>query len=119
MMNTGPEATGAEDARAEETETEPGSRLQQYRKRTEESAPALRDRAEQHAPPEVLEGLARTANNVAQYLEGMAERARVKQAKEEALPEPAEQPPTSTEQAPGATEQVPESKEQAESAPKD
>ena len=59
-----------------------------------------RDRAEQHAPPEVLSGLAATAKNVAQYLDGMAERARVKQAKEEApMPQPGEQVPEPTEQA--------------------
>jgi hypothetical protein len=73
---------------------EHGSRLQQYRKRIEKLASSLRDGAEQHAPPEVLSGLAATAKNVAQYLDGMAARARVKQAKEETpVPEPAEQVP--------------------------
>jgi len=44
--------------------------------------------------------LAATARNVAQYLDGMAERARAKQAKEEArVPKPAEQAPEPTEQA--------------------
>jgi hypothetical protein len=94
MTDTGGEVTRAEDPRAEDTGPEPGSRLEQYRKLIEERASALRDRLEQHAPPEVLSGLAATAKNVAQYLAGMAERARVKQAKEEApVPEPAEQAP--------------------------
>jgi hypothetical protein len=88
MTDTGADVTGAEERRPEDTGAETGSRLQQYRKRTEEWASALRDGAEQHAPPEVLSGLARTAKNVAEYFEGMAERARVKQAKEEAAPEP-------------------------------
>jgi hypothetical protein len=88
MTDTGADATGAEEPRAEDAGTAPGSRVQQYRKRTEDLAASLRDGAEQHAPPEVLSGLARTAKNVAEYLEGMAERARVKQAKEEAAPEP-------------------------------
>jgi hypothetical protein len=35
--------------------------------------------------------LAGTAKNLAHYLDGMAERARVKQATEEAAPEPTEQ----------------------------
>jgi hypothetical protein len=92
MTDTGADVTRAEDPRAGDPGAEQGSRLQQYRKRTEEWALTLRDGAEQHAPPEVLSGLARTAKNVAQYLEGMAERARVKQAKGEApVPEPTEQ----------------------------
>jgi hypothetical protein len=70
-----------------------GSRLEQYRNRIEEWASAVRDGAEQHAPPEVLSGLAATARNVARYLDGMAERARVKQANEEAVSEPADQVP--------------------------
>src|SRR5919108_4960028 len=111
MTGTGGEVTRAEDPRAENTRAEPGSRLEQYRKRTEEWALALRDGAEQHAPPEVLSGLARTAKNVAQYPEGMAERARLKQAKEKAVPEPGEH-------APERTEQVPEPAEQAEGAHK-
>jgi hypothetical protein len=42
----------------------------------------------------VLSGLAATAKKIARYLDGMAERARVKRAKEEApVPEPAEQVP--------------------------
>ena len=73
--------------------TSQGSRLEQYRNRIEEWASAVRDGAEQHAPPEVLSGLAATARNVARYLDGMAERARVKQANEEAVAEPADQVP--------------------------
>jgi hypothetical protein len=89
-----------EDPRAENTLAEPGSRRRQYRKRIEEWASALRAGAEQHAPPEVLSRLAATAKNVALYLDGMAARARVKQAKEEApMPEPTEQVPAPTEQA--------------------
>jgi hypothetical protein len=89
-----------EDPRAEDTVAEPGSRRRQYRERIEEWASALRDGAERHAPPEVLSGLAATAKNIALYLDGMAARARVKQAKEEApLPEPTEQVPAPTEQA--------------------
>jgi hypothetical protein len=107
MTGTGGEVTRPEeDRRAGDTGAEQGSLLQQYRKRVEEWASSLRDGVEQHAPPEVLSGLAATAKNVAQYLDGMAERARVKQAKEEApVPKPAEQ--------------VPEPTEQAESAPKE
>jgi hypothetical protein len=99
VADTGAEVTPgedqlAEDPRAKEKGAERGSRLKQYRKRIEEGASSLRDRAEQHAPPEVLSGLAATARNVAQYLDGMAARARVKQAKEEtSVPEPAEQVP--------------------------
>ena len=94
MTDTGAEVSRPEDSRAKDTEAEQGSRLQQYRKRIEGWASGLRDGAEQHAPPEVLSGLAATAKKVAQYLDGMAERARVKQAKEEApVPEPAEQVP--------------------------
>jgi hypothetical protein len=94
MTDTGAEVSRPEDSRAKDTEAEQGSRLQQYGKRIEGWASALRDGAEQHAPPEVLSGLAATAKKVAQYLDGVAERARVKQAKEEApLPEPAEQVP--------------------------
>jgi hypothetical protein len=54
----------------------------------------------------VLSGLAATAKNVAQYLDGMAERARVKQEKEEA---PVRK----------VSEQVPEPTEGAESASKE
>jgi hypothetical protein len=99
MADMGAEVTPAEnqlaeDPQAKEKGAEQGSRLKQYRKRIEEGASSLRDRAEQHAPPEVLSGLAATARNVAQYLDGIAERARVKQAKEEApVPKPAEQVP--------------------------
>jgi hypothetical protein len=90
-----------EDPRAEDTLAEPGSRRRQYRKRIEEWTSALRAGAEQHAPPEVLSGLAATAKNIALYLDGMAARARVKQAKEEEspLPEQTEQVPAPTEQA--------------------
>jgi hypothetical protein len=89
-----------EDPRAEDTLAEPGSRRRQYRKRIEEWASALRAGAEQHAPPEVLSGLAATAKNIALSLDGMAARARVKQAKEEApLPAPTEQVPAPTAQA--------------------
>jgi hypothetical protein len=99
MTDTGAEVTPAEDPRAgeplgEDTGTGQGSRLEQYRKLVEERASALRDGLEQHAPPEVLNGLAAAAKNVAQYLDGMAERAKVRQAKEEApVPEPAERVP--------------------------
>jgi hypothetical protein len=108
MADTGAEVTRAEDSRAGEpvggdTGTGPGSRLEQYRNRIEEWASALRDGAEQHAPPEVLSGLATAARNVALYLDGMAERARVRQAKEEApAPKPTEQssePPDQAERA--------------------
>jgi hypothetical protein len=101
MTNMGGKVTRPEeDRRAEDTGAEHGSRLQQYRRRIEEWASSLRDGAEQHAPPEVLTGLAATAKNVAQYLDGMAERARAKQAKQEApVPKPAEQVPEPTEQA--------------------
>jgi hypothetical protein len=52
----------------------------------------------------VLSGLAATAKNVALYLDGMAARARMKQAKEEApVPKPAEQVPEPTEQAENAS----------------
>jgi hypothetical protein len=78
------------DPEGEGTGAQPGSRLQRYRKRIEELAISIRDGAEQHAPPEVLSGLAATAKNLAQYLDDMAERARVKQAQLEAAPEPAE-----------------------------
>jgi hypothetical protein len=106
MTGTGGEVTRAEDARPEGAEADPGSRLQQYRKRSEEWALALRDGAEQHAPPEVLSGLAATAKKLAQYLDGMAERARVKQAKEEApAPKPAEQKPEATDQAESASKE--------------
>jgi hypothetical protein len=48
--------------------------------------------------------LAAAAKNIALYLDGMAERARVKQAKEEALlPEPTEPVPKPTEQADSAS----------------
>jgi hypothetical protein len=106
MTDPGADAPRAENTPAEETEAGPGSRLHQYRKRTEEWALALRDGAEQHAPPEVLSGLAATAKKLAQYLDGMAERARVKQAKEEApAPKPAEQEPEPTEQAESASKE--------------
>jgi hypothetical protein len=78
------------DPQGEGTGAEPGSRVQRYRKRLEELAFSIRDGAEQHAPPEVLTGLAAAAKNVARYLDDMAERARVKQAELEAGPEPAE-----------------------------
>jgi hypothetical protein len=78
------------DPQGEGTGAEPGSRVQRYRKRLEELAFSIRDGAEQHAPPEVLTGLAAAAKNVARYLDDMAERARVKQAELEAAPEPAE-----------------------------
>jgi hypothetical protein len=106
MTDTGAEVTRAEDSRPEDTGAEPGSRLQQSRKRIEEWVVALRDGAEQHAPPEVLSGLAGTAQKLAQYLDGMAERARAKQVKEEAVPEAAERA-------------IPEPTEQAENASKD
>jgi hypothetical protein len=111
MTDPGAEVTRTEEPRAEvsrgeDTGVEQGSRLEQYRKRIKEWASAVRDGAEQHAPPEVLSGLAGATKNVAQYLDGMAERARVKQAKEEAsVPQP--------------TEQVPKPRERAESASKD
>jgi hypothetical protein len=105
MTDTGGEVTRPEeDRRPEDTGAEQGSRLQQYRKRIEKWASRLRDGAEQHAPPEVLTGLAATAKNVAQYLDGMAERARVKQAKEEApVPKPAEQAAEPAEQGESAS----------------
>jgi hypothetical protein len=78
------------DPQGESTGAERGSRLQRYRKRIEELAISVRDGAEQHAPPEVLTGLASTVKQVAQYLDDMAERARVKQAELEAAPERAE-----------------------------
>jgi hypothetical protein len=78
------------DLQAEGTGAETGSRLRRYRKRFEEFAISIRDGAEQHAPPEVPTGLAATAKNVAQYLDDLAERARVKQAELEAAPKPAE-----------------------------
>jgi hypothetical protein len=95
MTDTGAGVARTEDPRAENpgaeaTGAEPGSRFQRYRERIEELAFAIRNGAERHAPPEVLTGLAATAKNVAQYLDDMAERARVKQAKEEAAPEPTE-----------------------------
>jgi hypothetical protein len=103
MTDTGAEVTRTEDPRANDTEAENGSR-QHYRKRIEQWAFALRDGAEQHAPPEVLRRLAATAKNVARYLDGMAARARVKQAKEEAsVPEPTEQVPKPTERAESAS----------------
>jgi hypothetical protein len=50
--------------------------------------------------------LAATAKKLAQYLDGMAERARVKQAKEEApAPKPAEQKPEATDQAESASKE--------------
>ena len=111
MADTGAEVTPgedqlAEDPRAKEKGAEQGSRLKQYRKRIEDGASSLRDRAEQHAPPEVLSGLATTAEKVAQYLGGMAARARVKQAKEEApAPKPTEQVSEPTEQAERASQE--------------
>ena len=114
MTDTGAESTRAEGPPPEDTGAEPGSRLQQYRKRTEKWAVALRDGAEQHAPPEVLSGLAGTAKKLAQYLDGMAERARAKQAKEEAVPEPAEQAVREP-----AEQAAPEPAERAENASKD
>ena len=91
MTGTGGEVTRPEeDRRAGDTGAEQGSLLQQYRKRVEEWASSLRDGVEQHAPPEVLTGLASTVKQVAQYLDDMAERARVKQAELEAAPEPEE-----------------------------
>ena len=109
MTDSGGEVTGAEDPLAGErpgkdAPTGQGSRLEQYRNGIEEWASALRDGAEQHAPAEVLRGLATTARNVARCLDGVAERAPVKQAKDEA---PASKP----------ADQVPEP-EQAESASK-
>ena len=95
-----PEGAGGEDMVGEQ-----GSRLEQSRKRIGERASALRDGVEKHAPPEVLSGLAAAAKNVALYLDGMAKRARVRQAKEEApLPEPTERVPKPTEQADSASE---------------
>jgi hypothetical protein len=102
MTDAGAEVSRPEGSRAEDSGAEQGSRLQQYRKRVEGWAFALRDGAEQHAPPEVLSGLATTARNVAHYLDSMAARARVKQAKEEA-PAPTEQVPEPTEQADNAS----------------
>ena len=65
--------------------------------------------------------MAGAAKNVAQYLDGMAERARVKQAKEEAVPEPTEQ--QAKDAAPEPTEQAkdaaPKPTEQAETASKE
>jgi len=104
MAETGGEVPRVEDPRPErapgkDMAGEQGPGLEQSRKRIGERASALRDGVEKHAPPAVLSGLAAAAKNVALYLDGMAERARVKQAKEGApLPEPAEQVPEPTEQ---------------------
>jgi hypothetical protein len=108
MTDTGGEVKRAEDPRPEGAPGKDvageGSRLEQSRKRIGERASALRDRVEKHAPPAVLSGLAAAAKNVAQYIDGMAERARVKQAKEEApVPKPAEQVPEPTEKAESAS----------------
>jgi hypothetical protein len=109
MTDAGGEVKRAEDPRPEgapgkDMAGEQGSRLERSRKRIGERASALRDGVEQHAPPGVLSGLAAAAKNVALYLDGMAERARVKQAKEEApVPKPAEQVPEPTEQAESAS----------------
>jgi hypothetical protein len=125
MTDTGGEVPRTEDpgpegARGTDVAGDQGSRLEESRKRIAERASALRDGVEKHAPPAVLSGLAAAARNVALYLDGMAERARVKQAKEEApLPEPTEQVPKPAEQVPEPTEQVPEPTEQADSASKD
>jgi hypothetical protein len=108
MTDTGAEVTPAEDPRAgeppgEDTGSGQGSRLEQYRKLIEGRASALRDGLEQHAPPEVLGGLAAAAEKVARYLDGMAERASVRQAREEAaVPERAERVPE-----PGQAESAP------------
>jgi hypothetical protein len=119
MTGTGGEVTGPAEPRPEDAAAEGGSRLQQYRKRTEEWASALRDSAEQHAPPELLSGLARTARNLAQYLEGMAESARARQADKGPVPQPEEQPPEPTEQPREPVEQPPEATQQGEGAPQD
>jgi hypothetical protein len=106
MTDTGAEVTRAEDPRPADTGAEPGSRLKQSRERIEEWVVALRDGAEQHAPPEVLSGLAGTAQKLAQYLDGMAERARVKQVKGEApVPEASERVPEPTERAENASKE--------------
>jgi hypothetical protein len=106
MTDTGADFPRAEDPQREDPRAEHGSRLQQYRTRVEEWAFALRDGAEQHAPPEMLGGLAGTARKVAQFLDGMAERAREKQAKEEVAAGPTEEASEATEQAPEATQHV-------------
>jgi hypothetical protein len=108
MTDTGGEVKRAEDPRPEgalgKDMPAQGSRLEQSRRRIGERASALRDGVEKHAPPEVLSGLAAAAKNVALYLDGMAERARVKQAMEEApVPTPEEQVPEPTEQAESAS----------------
>ena len=54
------------------------SRLKRYDKRVEEWLASLKDEAEQRSP-EVLGALAAKAQDVAEYLEKMAERARSKQ----------------------------------------
>ena len=109
MTDMGGEVPRAEDPRPEgdpgkAVAGEQDSRLERSRKRIGERASALRDGVEKHAPPAVLSGLAAAAKNVALYLDGLAERARVKQAKEEApSPEPTEQMQKPTEQADSAS----------------
>jgi hypothetical protein len=112
MTDQGDDVTRAEDPRPGDPGAEHGSGLQKYRTRIEEWAFALRDGAEQHAPPEMLSGLAGTVRNVAQFLDGMAERARAKQANQEVAAAP-------TDQVPGAAEPTPKPTEQAESPSKD
>jgi hypothetical protein len=60
-----------------ESESEQVSRLKRYDQRVEEWLSSLKDEAEQRSP-EVLSALAAKAKDVAEYLDKMAEKARLR-----------------------------------------
>ena len=67
------------------TESDQVSRLKRYDKRVEEWLISLKEEAGQRSP-EVLGALAAKAQDVAEYLEKMAERARSKQEADDSTP---------------------------------
>jgi hypothetical protein len=87
MMETGAEDTGVDQP----------SRLKRWDKRIEEWINGVRDEVER-ATPEMLDELATAVKGFAQFLDDTAKQVRLKQAKKEAAPEPAEQPESESEE---------------------
>jgi len=79
------------DATGETAEADQFSRLKRYDKRVEEWLASLKDEAEQRSP-EVLSALATKTNDVADYLDNMAAKARSNTAPGDAV----SAPPTDT-----------------------
>ena len=90
MTDKDTEETTGGPAGAEGEEAERLSRLERYNKRIERWIADVREEVEREVP-ETLDGLAKDAKGLAQYLEDKAKAARAKRAAKGGSPEAAEQ----------------------------